>query len=143
MVRNMLKLKEFREELDLKQKEIANVIGVTRSVYGKYENEYYIIPINHLITICTYFNISLDFIFGFSSNNKQRYFETNEKNAGIRLKEWRKENKITQEKLAKLLNTNRSVIANYERGRNYIATPFLYTICKKYNVSADYLMARI
>ena len=137
------KLKELRKINNTTQKEVADILKISEISYTNYENEYYIIPINHLITICNYFNVSLDFIFGFSPNNKQRYFETNEKKAGIRLKEWRKENKITQEKLAKILNTNRSVIANYERGRNYIATPFLYTICKKYNVSADYLMARI
>ena len=64
-------------------------------------------------------------------------------NYGTRLKEFRKENKITQDKLASILNTNQSVIANYERGRTIIATPFLYTICKKYNISADYLLGKI
>ncbi len=50
---------------------------------------------------------------------------------------------MTQDKLAKILNTNQSVIANYERGRTVIATPFLYTICKKYHISADYLLGKI
>ena len=63
--------------------------------------------------------------------------------AGQRLKEFRKDNKITQLKLAQILNTNQSVIANYERGRTVIATPFLYSICKKYNISADYLLGKI
>ena len=59
------------------------------------------------------------------------------------LKELRKDNKITQEKLSKELNIARSALANYERGRNVIATPFLYTICKKYHISADYLLGKI
>lgn len=63
--------------------------------------------------------------------------------AGQRLKEFRKDNIITQLKLAQILNTNQSVIANYERGRTVIATPFLYSICKKYNISADYLLGKI
>ena len=62
---------------------------------------------------------------------------------GQNLKEFRKENKITQLKLAQTLNTNQSVIANYERGRTVIATPFLYAICTKYNISADYLLGKI
>lgn len=62
---------------------------------------------------------------------------------GARIQMWRKSNKLTQEKLAKELNTNKSVICNYEKGRNLIATPFLYQICKKYHVSADYLLGRI
>ena len=51
--------------------------------------------------------------------------------AGKRLKEFRKENKLTQKKLASILNTTFSNIAFYEKGRNLIATPFLYEICKK------------
>jgi len=35
-----------------------------------------------------------------------------------------------------ILNTNQSVIANYERGRTIIVTPFLCAICRKFNVSA-------
>ena len=54
----------------------------------------------------------------------------------------RNKNKLTQSKLAEILNTNQSVIANYERGRTPVATPFLYTICKKYNISADYLLGK-
>ena len=63
--------------------------------------------------------------------------------SGERLRNLRKENKITQDKLAKILNVSRSTIAEYERGTNLIATPFLYTICKKYNISADYLLGKI
>ena len=62
---------------------------------------------------------------------------------GERLKNIRKENKLTQVKLATELNTSQSVIAEYEKGKNLIATPFLYTICKKYHVSADYLLGKI
>lgn len=69
--------------------------------------------------------------------------EIDSKKVGKRLKEFRKENKITQVKLSELLHTNQSVIANYERGRTVIATPFLYTICKKYHISADYLLGKI
>ena len=56
---------------------------------------------------------------------------------------FRKENKVTQVKLATILNTVQPVIANYEKGKFLIATPFLYTICKKYNISADYLLGKI
>ena len=61
----------------------------------------------------------------------------------IRLKDLRKKENITQEKLSKELNMARSALANYERGRTVIATPFLYTICKKYHISADYLLGKI
>ncbi len=43
----------------------------------------------------------------------------------------------------KSLNIENGTIANYELGINLIATPFLYSICKKYNISADYLLGKI
>ena len=69
--------------------------------------------------------------------------EINEELSQERLKAFRKNRKITQQKLAKILQTTHSVIGGYERGRNIIATPFLYTICQKYNLSADYLLGKI
>ncbi len=42
-----------------------------------------------------------------------------------------------------MLNTVHPVITNYENGKHLIATPFLYTICSKYNISADYLLGKI
>lgn len=45
--------------------------------------------------------------------------------------------------LAEMLNTTHSNVGFYEKGRNFIATPFLYQICHKYHVSADYLLGRI
>ena len=137
-------LKELRTTKNLTQEELAKKLEINRVQYNQYENDYNTIPIKHLITIADYFQVSIDYILGF--NKKMKYnnqkIETNALIAGSRLKEVRKEKKITQQKLAKDLNTNQSVIANYERGRNFIATPFLYTICKKYNISADYLLGK-
>lgn len=45
--------------------------------------------------------------------------------------------------LAKLLNTTHSTISAYESGKTTILTAFAYEICKKYNISMDYLIGRI
>ena len=75
--------------------------------------------------------------------NKNSINEIDPIKVGQRLKEFHKENKITQVKLANMLNTVQPVIANYEKGKYLISIPFLYTICKKYNISADYLLGKI
>ena len=138
------KMIELREMKNLKQKDLAKLIGVDRSVYGRYEKEYQIIPIKHLIVLCDYFHVSLDYIFNLTKqSNYDNLHEMNKLVMSERLKTFRKEKKITQEKLASILNTSQSTIADYERGKNVIPTPFLYTICKKYNISADYLLGRI
>ena len=127
------------------QIDIANLLKIDRSQYGKYENEYTTIPIKHLNTLCNYFNISLDYIFSLT-DNKQYNNSKNDINlleSGKRLKEFRKENKITQTKLADFLTTSFSNVSAYERSINIISTTFLYAICKKYNISADYLLGKI
>ncbi len=138
-------LKLLRERNGISQRTLAEIINVSRPAYTQYENEYNTIPCIHLITLCDYFNVSLDYIFNFNSKIQYNNLKDNvdKLKAGIRLKGWRKENKITQEKLAEFLQTSRSVIADYERGRFLISTSFLYMICKKYKVSADYLLGRI
>ena len=60
-----------------------------------------------------------------------------------RIVQFRKDNKITQSELAKVLNTSQSTLSAYEHGETLILTSFLYTICKNYNVSADYLLGKV
>jgi len=139
------RLKNIREENEVKQQELADLLDVHFTAYSQFEREYTIIPIKHLNTICNFFNISLDYIFGFTN---EKNYDNNKKEidielSGERLKNFRKENKITQEKLASILNTTQSNIVGYEKGKFLIATPYLYEICEKYKISADYLMGKI
>ncbi len=138
-------LKKIREKEKLNKTDIAKILSVERTAYTQYESEYVIIPTKHLNTISNYFNVSIDYIFSFTNtlNYKNNFKEIDKKKSGIHLKEFRKENKLTQEKLAKNLNTVHSVITKYENGTNLISTPFLYTICNKYHISADYLLGKI
>ena len=141
-----IKIKELRERKGITQKELAQYLKIDAKLYSHYETEDRIIPCKHLTAISNYFNVSVDYLFNFT--NIKNYKETSKediekKKVGNRLKEFRKENKITQIKLAQILNTTQSVISEYEKGKNLIATPFLYTICKKYHISADYLLGKI
>ena len=147
LVINMYKnrVRYLREINNVTQKDVANYLNIEASHYGHLEIEYEIMPLKHLNNLCNYFNVSLDYIFEFTDimqhekNNK----EIDKLEAGKRLKEFRKINKLTQVKLASILKTVHSVITNYENGKNLISTAFLYTICSKYNISADYLVAKI
>ncbi len=138
------KLKEIRENSNITQRAISTMLNLDIDVYGQYEREYYIMPIKHLISVANYFNVSLDYIFGFTKEKSYKNIKNiNNLEAGKRLKEFRKENKLTQNDLKNMLNTTQSVISDYERGRMLINTLYLYDICKKYHVSADYLLGRI
>ena len=139
------KLKELRENNHIKQIDLCKILKITNNTYSNYETEYQIIPIKHLNTICNFYNVSLDYIFSFTdikqyTDNKK---EIDKKFAGERLKKFRKKYQIKQQELSNLLNIGYGTISGYETCRYLIATPFLYTICKKYNISADYLLGKI
>lgn len=58
------KLKELREDKDLKQKDLATLLKTSQSYYAQYENGKRPFPIEHLITICKFYNVSADYILG-------------------------------------------------------------------------------
>ena len=138
-------LKQLRETNHMTQKDLANILNITRGLYSQYEIADKIIPLKQLNKLSNYFNVSIDFLLGI---NEFKTYPSIKENIDIellstRLKEFRKEQKLTQEKLAKELNTSHSVISSYEKGKTLILTSFLYTICQKYNISADYLLGKI
>lgn len=143
MYRN--KLKKLREINNLLQKDLAKIVGIHEGRYNQYETEIDVIPLKHLIVLCNYFNVSLDYIFDFTDlkQYKNSINEINKKAVGERLKEIRRENKLTQVKLASILNTVHPVIVNYEKGKYLISTAFLYEICRNYKISADYILGKI
>ena len=139
------RLKNLREKLEIKQSDLAKYLDISNKTYSAYEIEYEIIPSKHLIKLVDYLNTTVDYLFGFTNNVRYDNYVDNIDLmiSGNRIKDFRKENKLTQSKLANELNTTFSVISGYEIGRRLIATPFLYDICKKYHISADYLLGKI
>lgn len=65
------RLKDLREDMDLKQKEVADIIKTTQQQYSKYELGLRLIPLDKLIKLANYYNVSLDYIVG-RSNIKKR-----------------------------------------------------------------------
>ena len=135
-------LKKVRINANKSQEETAKELNVSRSSYAMWESNNEIIPIKRLLDFSELYHVSLDYIFNLTTINNLQLNHFDKNKYMTRLKEFRKDNKLTQEKLANILNTNKSVICGYEKGRYIIATPFLYTICKKYNISADYLLGK-
>ena len=58
------KIKELREDNDLTQAEIAEIIGITQRTVSYYENNQREIPISILIKYANHFNVSLEYICG-------------------------------------------------------------------------------
>ena len=54
----------LREDRDIKQEEIAKVLGIQQSAYSKYEKRRSKMRIEDLITICNFYRVSADEILG-------------------------------------------------------------------------------
>ncbi len=139
-----IKLFDIREENDMTQKDIANILGVKQPVYSRWENKVEIMPLKKLLLFCNYFDISLDYICELS---KDKYISNYNKNIdkkviGGNIVKFRYDNNMKQKDLARFLNTTQSTICAYEKGKTLILTSFAYQICSKYNISMDHLCGR-
>lgn len=59
------RIKDLREDNDLTQSQLALILKTARNYYGEYERGKRPLPIEHLITLCRYYNVSADYILGF------------------------------------------------------------------------------
>ena len=138
------RIRDLRDEAGLSQVKVAKALNVSKSTYARWETDEAIIPLVHLNDLCNYFNVSMDYIIGLSDDNNYNITNKilNKELIGKRLKNFRKEKGLTQVALAKKIHTSHSTISGYESGKNMILTAFAYEICRKYNISMDYLTGR-
>ena len=64
------RLKDLREDKDLKQENIANYLKITRQQYGLYETGKRTIPVDLLIKQSNFYKTSTDYILGVTKENK-------------------------------------------------------------------------
>ena len=64
------RIRNLREDRDITQAEIANILHMQREVYRRYETGQREIPLNIAILIADIYNVSLDYITG-RTNKKE------------------------------------------------------------------------
>lgn len=57
-----------------------------------------------------------------------------------KIRDLREDHDMTQAQVAIILNTTKNQIGKYERGEQDMNIKHLLTLCKFYNVSADYIL---
>lgn len=63
-------MRELREDNDLTQKQIAELLKTTQQVYSRYETGENDLPIHHLITLAKFYKTSTDFLLGLTNEKK-------------------------------------------------------------------------
>lgn len=138
------RMKDIRTYFGNTQKELAGILGVSRSTYAGWENGLDAIILPKLNDFCNYYGVSLDYICGLT--NTKKYDVINDKIdksvLGNNLKETRTKNKHTQEKVANIINVDQSNYSKCELGKMYIHTYALIEFAKHYKVSIDWLCGK-
>ena len=62
------RLRDLREDADLNQTDIAEYLGIQQTVYSRYERGMRTIPLEHLIRLADFYNVSLDYLVGRTNN---------------------------------------------------------------------------
>ena len=57
-----MRLKDIREDADIKQQEVAEYLHIKQNTYSQYENEQRQIPIEMLIALAKFYGTSTDYI---------------------------------------------------------------------------------
>lgn len=66
----MLRLKDLREDHDLKQEDVAKILNIAQTNYSKYELGKINIPINTLKKLALIFDTSIDYLLGLTNERK-------------------------------------------------------------------------
>lgn len=64
------RIRALREDNDLKQKDLAKLLGVAQTTYSQYEVGSRPLPIDYLIALCKFYNVSADYLLGLSDVKK-------------------------------------------------------------------------
>ncbi len=141
---NGTRLEELRELKDLKSKDLANILKVSKSTYSQWEHDKIPIPTKRIIQISHFYKINIDYIFHLTDLKKEINYESDIdlKEIGKHLKEIRLELGLTLRELGEKLNTAFSSLASYERGEVLIQSDILINLCKISNYSIDYVLGQ-
>jgi transcriptional regulator with XRE-family HTH domain len=64
------RIRELREDMDIKQKILADYLGIHQTTYSDYELGNLNIPIEALIKLADFYNTSIDYLLGQTDNPK-------------------------------------------------------------------------
>ena len=67
------RLRDLREDKDLKQEAIALILKISRQQYQLYESGKREMPMHHFVTLAKYYNVSLDYLAGLTDAPKKLY----------------------------------------------------------------------
>ena len=64
-------LRNLREDKDLTQQNLADLLKIGRTMYRRYETGETEIPVRHLKTLCVFYGVTADYLLGLSGKARK------------------------------------------------------------------------
>jgi len=64
------RIKDLREDSDKKQTEVAAYLGIRQEVYSRYERGERTLPLEHLLKLADFYDVTTDYILGRTNHPK-------------------------------------------------------------------------
>lgn len=62
------RIKDLREDKNLTQQQVSDLLGIQQTVYSRYERGAQDIPVRHLLVLADYYRTSTDYLLGRTNN---------------------------------------------------------------------------
>ncbi len=125
-------LRASRENLELTETKIAELLKVDNSTVSGWETEKDIIPLERLIQYANELEYSLDYLYGLTDENNFKHIKVDKKMIGENLKNLRRINKMTQTEVVNKIGSGQPAYSHYERGRTLPSTIVLFGLTQIY-----------
>lgn len=73
MLKKYQRLQDLREDFDLTQTDIAAILNTSQKQYSRWETGEFPIPLEKVIVLARFYNVSLDYIAGLT-NSKDKFW---------------------------------------------------------------------
>lgn len=140
------RLKQLREERNLRQEDLGKIVNVEKSTVSQWESGKRTPDVGTILALADYFGVSTDFLLGKTpvETKTSREIELSKWDNifGQRLKKLREEAGYTQQQLAKLVSLSQQTIGHYEVGRAKPDADTLEMFADIFGTTVDYLLGR-
>jgi len=136
-------IKDTRIDHDLKQSDVATLLGCSKQNYSQIENGKITISIEQLVKLASHYHVSANYLLGLSKDKKatSNYKKFNYSNVINRIVLLRKENQLSQEYIAKeVLNISQSMYSRIENQVHHLDVLSLMKLSAFYNVTIGELL---
>ena len=135
------KIRDLREDHDLKQFQLAEILGVKRTTYAMWELGDVNFPLEKLVELAKYFHTNVEYMLNLSSDKKEFIYSEKITNEfiGSMIRRYRLKLNKTQREFAKVLGIQQSSYSYYEDGKTKIPTDKLVLLVKTYHLSLNYI----